>query len=347
MNRGAMEKIDYSPFLHVFENGDIWWRLDDAIKLGAGYLPICDDERNLVPVLRAKNNRICVNERTLFVGFNREHQASPHPWLLKRDDGRYVEAHEFLKWLSGYVAQRRTTILFPDDLDSAVRVATAAPVERSLTSQSFESLVAALEGWFDRPLAELPEVLRQRVERDFFPMLWDILPPDQRRSAAQHSDYQNDPATEQDRERWYDFFVRMRALKKQIEEWEAVATPTASDLAQKELRLGELEKELARMDRQWKLADRPNSSLEELDAAMLHQPVDAATTADNRYTPNNAKREARKLDTQAMHERWQKAYRDLKKQRRNMPDTWYAQQIAKQDIAAGRKGGTIRKQMTK
>lgn len=82
-----------------------------------------------------------------------------------------------------------------------------------------------------------------------------------------------------------------------------------------------------------------------LDGAMIRQLVDAATTADNRYTPSNAKREARKLDTQAMYADWQKAYRALVKTRRNMSDVWYSQQIAKMDIALGRDAGTIKKNM--
>ena len=68
-------------------------------------------------------------------------------------------------------------------------------------------------------------------------------------------------------------------------------------------------------------------------------------TADNRYTPSNAKREARKVDTQAMYKDWQKAYRELVKKRPNMPETWYAQQIAKLPVAKGRNAGTIKKNM--
>ena len=82
-----------------------------------------------------------------------------------------------------------------------------------------------------------------------------------------------------------------------------------------------------------------------LDGGMIRQLVDAATTADNRYTPSNAKREARKLDTQAMYESWQKEYRALKKRRRNMSDVWYSQQIAKMEIANGRNASTIKKNM--
>lgn len=82
-----------------------------------------------------------------------------------------------------------------------------------------------------------------------------------------------------------------------------------------------------------------------LDGATVRQMVDAATTADNRYTPSNAKREARKLDTQAMYASWQKEYRALKKKRRGMSYVWYSLQIAKMDIAKGRDADTIKKKM--
>jgi hypothetical protein len=75
--------------------------------------------------------------------------------------------------------------------------------------------------------------------------------------------------------------------------------------------------------------------------------VDSTTTADHRYTPSNAKRAARKLDTQTMYESWRKAYRSLLKKRPNMSGVWYSQQIAKQHIAAGRNAETVRKQMKK
>jgi hypothetical protein len=82
-----------------------------------------------------------------------------------------------------------------------------------------------------------------------------------------------------------------------------------------------------------------------LDQAMIRLQVDAATTADNRYTPSNARREAHKLGTQDMHESWQKEYRRLNKRRPNMSDVWYSQQIAKMAIAKGRNAGTIKKNM--
>jgi hypothetical protein len=82
-----------------------------------------------------------------------------------------------------------------------------------------------------------------------------------------------------------------------------------------------------------------------LDQAMIRLQVDAATTTDNRYTPTNARREARKLDTQAMYESWRKAYRALRNSRPKMSDVWYSLQIAKLEIAEGRDADTIRKHM--
>lgn len=84
-----------------------------------------------------------------------------------------------------------------------------------------------------------------------------------------------------------------------------------------------------------------------LDGAMIRQLVDTSTTADDRYTPTTTRREARKLDTQAMHVSWQKAYRTLKKANLRKSDTWCSLQIANMDIAQGRDAETIRKKMKK
>jgi len=83
-----------------------------------------------------------------------------------------------------------------------------------------------------------------------------------------------------------------------------------------------------------------------LDQAMIRHLVDSASTADSRYTPTTARRETRKLDTQAMYDGWRKAYRELRKSRPNMSDVWYSHQIAKRDIGKGRDADTIRKHMT-
>lgn len=84
-----------------------------------------------------------------------------------------------------------------------------------------------------------------------------------------------------------------------------------------------------------------------VDGAIIRQLVDSATTADPRYTPSTARRGARRLDTQAVYQGWRKAYRELKTQRGNMSDVWYARQIAKTKIANRRSAETIRKHMKK
>jgi hypothetical protein len=82
-----------------------------------------------------------------------------------------------------------------------------------------------------------------------------------------------------------------------------------------------------------------------VDGPMVERMVDSAMTADARYTPSTAKREARKLDTQAMYASWQKEYRKLKKERPEMSDVWYAQRIAQMEIAKDSSPETIRKHM--
>ena len=82
-----------------------------------------------------------------------------------------------------------------------------------------------------------------------------------------------------------------------------------------------------------------------VDSARVLQLVDTATTGDSRYTPSNARRETRKLNTQRMRESWRKEYQALKQCRLGMSDVWYSQQIAKIDIAKGRSAETIRKHM--
>jgi hypothetical protein len=84
-----------------------------------------------------------------------------------------------------------------------------------------------------------------------------------------------------------------------------------------------------------------------LDALMIRHMVDAATTADPRHTPSTVKREASKIDTQAMYAVWQKAYRALCKKSPGKSDVWYSQQIAKssKDNPLGRDASTIKKHM--
>jgi hypothetical protein len=92
-----------------------------------------------------------------------------------------------------------------------------------------------------------------------------------------------------------------------------------------------------------------DSDLPKVDRNTVLSMVDLQPSPEpsERYQPSIARREARKLDTQAMYKSWQKEYRKLKRTKPNKSDVWYSQQIAKMEIALGRDTETIRKQMIK
>jgi hypothetical protein len=120
----------------------------------------------------------------------------------------------------------------------------------------FDSLTKAIEGWFDTKLHDLPDVVRQRVVRDFVPMPWDSLSADERRSVALQLDYQHDPATERERQHAWDRHVRMDEIRKKIAEWAQVTAPIASDLSIKESRLAKLHDELSQLEAEERIAGR-------------------------------------------------------------------------------------------
>ena len=76
-----------------------------------------------------------------------------------------------------------------------------------------------------------------------------------------------------------------------------------------------------------------------------HLPGRTDTTETKKDRRSTVRRDARKLDTQAMYKQWQKAYQKAKKERPNMSDIWYSQHIAKMEIAKNRNAETIRKHM--
>lgn len=82
-----------------------------------------------------------------------------------------------------------------------------------------------------------------------------------------------------------------------------------------------------------------------VDGEAIRQLVDMATTGDSRYTPSNARQEARKLETKALYESWRKEYRALKKRRPELSDLGCSRVIAGMKIAQGRNEETIRKHM--
>ena len=113
---------------------------------------------------------------------------------------------------------------------------------------SFVHLTLALKGLFDKPLSALPEALRQRVKTEFCLIPWDELSAEDRRIVARQCDYPDDPETEQERRFWWKWAGRKEAIMAQVTEWEAVATPTALDLTEKQIQLAKLKQELARIE---------------------------------------------------------------------------------------------------
>lgn len=83
----------------------------------------------------------------------------------------------------------------------------------------------------------------------------------------------------------------------------------------------------------------------ELDVQAVEQLVNTSNTSDARYTPSNARREARKLDTKARNDSWQKEYRKRKREHPEKSDSWCALQISRMGIADGKSVETIRKNM--
>ena len=216
---------------------------------------------------------------------------------------------------------------------------------------SFDSLTVALEGWFDKLLCDLPDALRQRVEEDFWPMPWDRLSAAGRRDVTQQWDYQNDPATEQVRQFWWEWAERKHSITTQIAQWEAVATPTAGDLTIKETRLAELQQELVGIEAEVFVEGGPNESPRspaqptKLKTGSEHLPARADTPAAEKARGSTVRRAARKLGTEALHKQWKKAYRVAIKERPGMSDVWYSQHIAKMPFPKKCNSETIRKNM--
>jgi len=70
-----------------------------------------------------------------------------------------------------------------------------------------------------------------------------------------------------------------------------------------------------------------------------------AGAAGTHYSPNADRREARKLDTQAMYQEWRDAYADLVKEHPGKGKKWCSQKIARMPVGRRRDAESIRKQL--
>lgn len=260
--------VDYEQYLRNFGDGSIWLLKEDAIRLGAGYLPVRDD-KTITTKLRAPNNQAELNERTLLGAFNDDRLTIERPRTLfverlgtfDGDGFIYVEAEGFVNWLRQYITLTLATeIPSPDELERAAqKVYYRAAAHPSATSEAFESLTLALEGQFDKPLEELPEALRGLVERDLtLHRLWDRLAPEQRQERTAQWDTRNDPASKQKREQQWQFYAKLydelQKAREKLAEWESVTFSTASDLELKESKVEKWQREVTRLELQEKNA---------------------------------------------------------------------------------------------
>ena len=91
------------------------------------------------------------------------------------------------------------------------------------------------------------------------------------------------------------------------------------------------------------LAKNPGAVISATDRGPLLPNVAATAPPITR----SARREVRKADSQARYKLWKTKYRELKKNRPDMSDVWFSQQIARLAIAERHSAETIRKHMTK
>jgi hypothetical protein len=111
-------------------------------------------------------------------------------------------------------------------------------------TKTFNSRTKALEGWFDKPMAELPSPLRKHVVGGCFPWHWDSLDADQRRSAARRWDYENDPANKEEREQFFEEACEIHRIEQAIQDLERMAPSTPLEMESKDRQLDELRKQL-------------------------------------------------------------------------------------------------------
>jgi len=108
---------DFSHYLTLHRDGAIWWRLLDATKPGAGFIP----DKDGISLVATKPEQI-VRQRNLFAKFV-PGRASPRLPKTAADEGhRYVEAQEFLVWLRCLLDEEEPgSMAFPGDLACAVQ----------------------------------------------------------------------------------------------------------------------------------------------------------------------------------------------------------------------------------
>lgn len=235
--------VDYTPFLRVFEDGNIWWGWREAIRLGAGFLPVYND-RTMEVELQPRDERAKVNERFLLGAAKDTRLGIELPKRISRDGFHYVEAEDFLHWLNQYLNQTGVEgITFPLELARAVRDSKA---NSALSRQPVENLVLALEDCFDKPLKDLSEAKRELIRRDItLIQLWDHVSPTRRKEMAAQCSAENNQADDPEFDYGYNLALQLRELKKDLAE---IEDSNYADHAKKRSDREELKRKIARLE---------------------------------------------------------------------------------------------------
>ena len=219
---------DYADFVVPSSGGGIWWRLEDAVKLCAGFRP--QEGGGLVMASKEAQRA----QREILAALHHQDPVLQPPRQIERDNEFFVDAQSFVDWLSAARVIAGLSIRFPIQL--ARQIAARQSGSEGKASAIFESLQARLEGQFERELPELPEDLQEAVRDAFFPFSWEWLSPPNRESVAIQWDERHDPAKSGINTYWWNFYIRKGELEKEREE-----ATTAHHR-------GLLDSELARMD---------------------------------------------------------------------------------------------------
>lgn len=194
------------------------------------------------------------------------------------------------------------------------------------------SLTAALDGWFNTPIVELPADLRMRVEDEFWPMPWDRLSTEGRRDLAKQIDFDVDPKTEDLRQARSEYAEQRLRLEAQIQKWKNVSSPTALDLALKEQRLAELRAEY----------DRVESELLVAAARATEQANDKEPPVPNAQTPHcvGSPEWRRQVARKAADARHDQPGGSRDKQRQIL-ESWASGKYSSKDVCAEQECGAL------
>lgn len=239
-------KENYEPVLFVSGDGCIWWRLEDAIKLGVGYIPVGwnDDD---YPLFQSPRDRAHDDAQDLMTKFRAAQAEGSAPVVSVRERDTFVEAPEFLRWLTQSVVQTWQSQERLDELNHNLllaqlrwRTATRSQSEAVSAGPPYDAVTAVLADVFETPFVELPKRHQARVASVYFPGRWDGLSPDERRGVAVRWDYDHDPRTRADRDRAEQLSIQLVYLSAEISALEKLPPQTFAEKVMKDEQVKDL-----------------------------------------------------------------------------------------------------------